>query len=103
MSSTTSSLRDPKLLRDACYINGAWVKFSEAKTQSIYNPATRELVGNVPVGGELETRMAIESAQVAMREWSGLLASDRARLLRRWYDLIIENLDDLALILTSEQ
>ena len=103
MSSMVSSLRDPRLLRDACYINGAWVKLNEAATQPIHNPATAELVGTVPVGGELETRMAIEAAQAAMKEWSALLASERSRLLRRWYDLIIENVDDLALILTSEQ
>ncbi len=97
------TLRDPQLLRNSCYINGAWIQSSETETQNIYNPANQKLVGSVPVCGEIETRVAIDAAQMAMGEWSALLASDRSRLLRRWFDLIIENIDDLALILTSEQ
>lgn len=98
-----SGLKDTSLLRDACYISGAWIRPHGVGTQQIHNPATQKLVGNVPICGALETRMAIEAAQAAMPSWSALLAADRARLMRRWFDLMIENLADLALILTSEQ
>ena len=97
------ALRDARLLRDACYINGSWIKPNGSETQGIVNPATQQLVGSVPVCGEIETSMAIDAASGSLREWSGLLASERSRLLRGWHDLIIDNIDDLALILTSEQ
>ena len=103
MNATTIPLRDPGLLRDACYVNGVWDKLGGVEVQSIFNPATHELVGSVPVGGELETRMAIDAAHAALPAWSALLAADRSRVMRRWFDLLIENIDDLAWILTSEQ
>ena len=97
------TLRDPQLLRDTCYINGEWIKPNGTDTQVIHNPATGTAVGSVPVCGGIETRMAIDAAQAALSGWSSLLASERALLMRRWFDLILANLDDLALILTSEQ
>src|SRR5438105_2972521 len=98
-----NGLKDTRLLRDASYINGAWSKPHGVDTQRIYNPATQAVVGTVPVCGEIETRMAIDAAHAAMPEWSALLASERSRLMRCWFDLLIENIDDLALILSSEQ
>lgn len=100
---TSLTLRDPQLLRDACYIDGEWLKPNGTDTQVIHNPATGAAVGSVPVCGEIETRMAIDAAQAALTGWSSLLASERALFMRRWFDLILANLDDLALILTSEQ
>ncbi|HVY22409.1 MAG TPA: NAD-dependent succinate-semialdehyde dehydrogenase [Steroidobacteraceae bacterium] len=100
---TSLTLRDPQLLRDACYIDGEWLKPNGTDTQVIHNPATGAAVGSVPVCGEIETRKAIDAAQAALTGWSSLLASERALLMRRWFDLILANLDDLALILTSEQ
>src|SRR6185369_5190579 len=96
-------LRDAALLRQACYINGEWIKPAGVTSQPILNPATQGLVGTVLNCGEIETRIAIDAAHVAMPSWSALLAAERSRLMRRWFDLIIENIDDLALILTSEQ
>ncbi len=100
---TTLPLQDRSLLRDACYINGQWVKANSGAMQSIHNPATHELVGRVPICGEIETRDAIQSAHLAMQEWSAGTAAERAKVLRRWYELMLENMNDLAVILTSEQ
>jgi len=102
-AASISGLKDATLLRNGCYINGAWIQPHGVGVQQIHNPATQKIIGSVPVCGALETRMAIEAAQEAMSSWSGLLAADRAHLMRRWFDLMIENIDDLALILTSEQ
>lgn len=97
------ALRDAALLRDACYINGEWTSPNGGDTQIIRNPANGNVVGNVPVCGEMATRLAIDAAHAALSDWSALLAAERARLMRRWFELLIANLDDLALILTSEQ
>ena len=96
-------LRDKELLRQACYINGAWISPANIDAQVIFNPATQQRIGAVPNCSEIETRVAIDAARAAMPEWSALLAADRSRLMRRWFDLLIENIDDLALILTTEQ
>jgi len=101
--SAIPGLKDASLLRDACYINGTWIKPHGVDTQVIHNPATQQPIAGVPLCGALETRMAIDAAQSALPEWSALLAADRSRLMRRWFDLLIDNIDDLALILTSEQ
>jgi succinate-semialdehyde dehydrogenase/glutarate-semialdehyde dehydrogenase len=100
---TTLALKDPELLRSACFLNGAWVPADNGGTLTVKNPATGEVVGAVPNMGGAETRRAIEAANVALASWRKVLAKDRGRLLRNWFDLIIENADDLALILTSEQ
>ncbi|MEO0945389.1 MAG: NAD-dependent succinate-semialdehyde dehydrogenase [Pseudomonadota bacterium] len=93
-------LKDPSLLKDQCYINGVWTGSGEF---DVFNPATGVLLGKVPHLGGAETREAIDDAAAAFKSWSKLLAKERSAILRKWFDLVIENADDLALIMTSEQ
>lgn len=97
------NLADPQLLRHQCYIDGEWVDADNGATITVRNPATGEAVGTVPQMGREEARRAIEAAATAFATWRKTLAKDRARLLRRWFDLIVENANDLALIMTCEQ
>ncbi|WP_458132134.1 NAD-dependent succinate-semialdehyde dehydrogenase [Pseudomonas sp. R3-41] len=96
-------LNDPSLLRQAMLIDGQWVQADNGQTIEVRNPATGELVARVPNGGELETRRAVEAAERAMRGWRKTLPKERSRVLRKLYDLMLENLDDLATIMTAEQ
>ena len=101
--SLTSSLKDQSLLRDACYIDGAWVAADAAGTIAVENPATGAIVGNVPKMGTAETRRAIEAANAALPSWRSLTAKERSTILRRWFDLMMANQEDLARIMTAEQ
>jgi len=94
-------LKDPKLFREQCYIDGAWV--SAAKTFPVHNPASGAQLGTVPDMGAEETRRAIAAADAALPAWRAKTGKDRAAILRKWNDLILANVEDLALILTSEQ
>jgi succinate-semialdehyde dehydrogenase/glutarate-semialdehyde dehydrogenase len=96
-------LRDPTLLKSAAFVNGAWIHADNGETLPVHNPATGTLIGTVPNLGAIETQRAIESAHAAWDGWKKLLAKQRATLLRKWFDLILENQEDLALIMTSEQ
>lgn len=96
-------LNDPDLLRTQAFVNGEWVGADNGTTLDVSNPATGELVGTVPDMGGEEARRAILGAQAALKTWRHTLAKDRGRLLRKWFDLVIENADDLAAILTVEQ
>lgn len=96
-------LADPSLLRQANYIDGQWVGADSGATIAVRNPANGELVGEVPALGEAETRRAIEAAHRAYPAWRALLASERSAILRRLNDLMLENKEDLALIMTAEQ
>ena len=96
-------LKDPTLLRHQAYLNGAWVDADGGQTLDVSNPATGEHLGTVPLMGAAETRRAIEAANVAWPAWRKKTAKERAAVLRRWHDLILENADDLALIMTTEQ
>ncbi|MGD9869154.1 MAG: succinate-semialdehyde dehydrogenase, partial [Hyphomicrobiales bacterium] len=93
-------LKDPSLLKDQCYIDGAW---TGKPASPVTNPATGAEIARVPELGAQETRAAIDAAAEAFKSWSGLLARERAAYLRRWFDLQMEHKEDLALILTSEQ
>ncbi len=93
-------LRNPALLKDRCYIDGAWVG---SPAEEVRNPATGEVVGRVPVLGADETRRAIEAAEAAFGPWAKRTARERSQILRRWFDLIMANQEDLALIMTTEQ
>jgi len=95
------SLKDPKLYRTQCFIDGGWV--SAAKTFAVRNPATGAPLGAVPDLGAEETRRAIAAAEAAFPAWRARTGKERAAILRKWNDLILANLDDLALILTTEQ
>ena len=96
-------LKDPTLLRHQAYVNGAWMDADGGQTINVSNPATGEHIGTVPLMGAAETRRAIEAANAAWPAWLKKTAKDRAAVLRRWNDLILENADDLALIMTAEQ
>ncbi|MBS7809617.1 NAD-dependent succinate-semialdehyde dehydrogenase [Roseococcus pinisoli] len=97
------TLKDPDLLRQANYIGGQWVQADSGKTVAVRNPATGEVVGHVPAMGKAETRRAIEASEAALPAWRKMLAKDRATLLRKLFDLMLANADDLATILTAEQ
>jgi succinate-semialdehyde dehydrogenase / glutarate-semialdehyde dehydrogenase len=95
-------LKDIRLFREACYVDGQWIHGSEA-TISVDNPATGEIVGKVPSLGAAETRQAIEAASQALKPWSAKTAKERAAILRRWFELVLENQEDLARLMTIEQ
>jgi succinate-semialdehyde dehydrogenase/glutarate-semialdehyde dehydrogenase len=96
-------LKDPKLLREQCYVDGAWTGAAGGKTFAVRNPATGEPIGTVPDMGAAETKKAIAAAEAALPAWRAKTGKERSAILRKWNDLILANLDDLALILTSEQ
>jgi succinate-semialdehyde dehydrogenase / glutarate-semialdehyde dehydrogenase len=91
------------LLRDLAYIDGAWVAADSGATFPVIDPATGETIANVPRMGAAETRRAIEAAQRALPAWKHRLAKDRARILRRLADLMMDNADGLAALLVREQ
>jgi succinate-semialdehyde dehydrogenase / glutarate-semialdehyde dehydrogenase len=91
------------LLRTQCYIGGKWLDADKGETFDVINPATGAIVGRVPKMGEVETRRAIEAANAAWPAWRKKTAKERAVILRRWFDLMLENIDELAFILTTEQ
>jgi succinate-semialdehyde dehydrogenase / glutarate-semialdehyde dehydrogenase len=96
-------LRDPTLLRTRGFINGEWEDAANGVCHPVTNPATGESLGTVPEMGAPQTRRAIEAAAVALPGWAALTAKERGTILRRWYDLILANQDDLAYIMTAEQ
>jgi succinate-semialdehyde dehydrogenase/glutarate-semialdehyde dehydrogenase len=91
------------LMLDRGYVGGEWVEGDAGTTFPVLNPATGEELAQVPRMGAGETRRAIEAAQDAYRPWRATLAKERARILRRWADLMLQHRDDLALLLTTEQ
>lgn len=96
-------LKDPRLMRWRAYVNGDWISADDGATISVVNPATRQEIGTVPRMGASEARRAIEAANIALPAWRDTLAKERGRLLRKWFDLIVANADDMAMIMTSEQ
>jgi succinate-semialdehyde dehydrogenase/glutarate-semialdehyde dehydrogenase len=100
---TGVQLTDQSLFRQACYIDGAWVNARSNTTISVDNPATGDIVGTVPKLGGAETREAIEAAERALPEWRKKTAKERAAVLRKWFDLMLQHQDDLAKLMTVEQ
>ncbi len=98
-----SELKDQKLFRQQCYIGGEWVDADSGQTIEVNNPATGEILGTIPKMGSSETRRAIEAAEAAFPAWAAKTAKERAAIIRRWYELMLENQDDLARLMTSEQ
>jgi succinate-semialdehyde dehydrogenase / glutarate-semialdehyde dehydrogenase len=96
-------LRDPDLLRTRAFIGGTWLDAANGATHTVVNPATREPIGTVPNMGAAETRRAIEAASQAFPAWAALTAKERAAILRRWYELLMANQEDLATLMTAEQ
>ena len=94
-------LQDHQLFHQQAYINGLWV--DAAETIKVINPATQEIIGSVPNLGRMETRQAIDAATIAWQAWRARTAKERSQILRRWFDLIVQNQEDLALLMTTEQ
>jgi succinate-semialdehyde dehydrogenase / glutarate-semialdehyde dehydrogenase len=99
----TPLLKDGKLFHQQCYIDGRWVDADGRQTIAVTNPATGAPIGAVPRMGATETRRAIEAADKALPGWRGKLAKERAAILRKWFELMLANQDDLGLLMTTEQ
>jgi succinate-semialdehyde dehydrogenase/glutarate-semialdehyde dehydrogenase len=96
-------LTDSNLLRMQAYIGGKWENANGGATHEVTNPATGEKIGTVPDMGAAETRRAIEAAHAAFPAWAAKTAKERATILRRWYELMLTNQEDLAVLMTAEQ
>ena len=96
-------LKDAQLFRQQAFINGEWLDADSGQTIKVTNPATGEVIGSVPKMGAAETRRAIEAADKALPAWRALTAKERSAKLRRWYELMLENQEDLARLMTIEQ
>ena len=96
-------LNNEKLFKQQAFINGVWCDADNKKTHDVLNPATGELIGTVPMMGSDETRRAIEAADSAQSNWSAKTGKERSVILRRWHALIGDNIEDLAILMTSEQ
>lgn len=99
----TMPITDPNLVREQCYINGQWVDADSGDTMDVTNKATGEVLGTVPKMGTDETRRAIEAANAALPAWRAKTAKERAVILRKWFELMMENQQDLATLMTAEQ
>lgn len=97
------NLRDHTLLRQQAFVAGAWADAQSGTQIAVHNPANGELLGHVPNMGQAETKTAIAAAQAALKPWKKLLAKERASILKRWHQLILDNVEDLARIMTLEQ
>ncbi len=96
-------LKDKKLFRQLCYVDGAWVGADDGKTFRVNNPADDSTLGSAPSLGKAETRRAIAAAEAAWPAWRAKTAKQRAAILGRWHRLMVANADDLAAIMTAEQ
>lgn len=96
-------LKDPKLFRQQCYIDGQWLDADSGASIDVVNPATGGVIGSIPKMGAAETRRAIDAANAALPGWRAKLPKERANILRKWYELMMANADDLGLLMTTEQ
>ena len=96
-------LKDPSLLKQAAAVGGRWIEADPARAVTVRNPSTGAVVGLVPKLGAAETRQAIAAAAAAQGPWAARPAKERAQILRRWFELMMTNQDDLGRILTAEQ
>ena len=101
--STRADIMDKALVRGFAYINGKWSASASGDTISVSDPATGDLIGEVANLSAAESSLAVDAAQAAFQNWSGLLPQDRATIMRRWFDLIQEHKQDLARIMVLEQ
>ena len=97
------SLEHSKLFRQQCYIGGQWLDAASGDTIAVTNPANGELLGTVPKLSQAEIQNAIEAAESSWADWRAKTARERARILRRWYELLMQHQEDLAQIMTAEQ
>ena len=96
-------LRDPSLLETRAFVGGEWVDADDGATFEVTNPARGDVIARVADLGRAEVARAIDAAEAAMKDWATRPAKERAQVMRRWYDLMMENQDDLGRILTAEQ
>ena len=96
-------LKDRKLFRQKCYVDGAWIGADDGKTFRVNNPVDDSTLGSAPSLGKAETRRAINAAEAAWPAWRAKTAKERAAILNRWHQLMVANAEDLATIMTSEQ
>ena len=96
-------LNDASLFRQQGYVAGHWVTAADNAATPVENPSTGRVIGSVPLLGYEETLSSIRAAQQAQKKWQQTTAKERAKILRNWYQLILDNGDDLAIILTTEQ
>ncbi len=97
------TLQDQTLFKQQCLINGQWLDANSNEVIDVNNPASNQVIGTIPKMGRDETKAAINAAFEAQKAWAKKTAAERAKILRAWYQLILENQEDLALIMTSEQ
>jgi succinate-semialdehyde dehydrogenase/glutarate-semialdehyde dehydrogenase len=103
VSAQPPKLTDSKLFRTQCYIDGAWVDADDKSTITVLNPADGNVVGTVPRMGAAEARRAVEAANAAWPAWRSKTAKERAALLRKWFELMMQHQEDLAVLMTTEQ
>ncbi|PHH90145.1 hypothetical protein CDD83_4392 [Cordyceps sp. RAO-2017] len=102
-STMAPKLRDPSLLKhDVCYINGQWVPAKSGKTFKVDDPATGEIIASCAECDGQDTKVAVRAAADALAGFRTTTGRERAKLLRRWYDLVVENAEDLAKLITWE-
>jgi succinate-semialdehyde dehydrogenase/glutarate-semialdehyde dehydrogenase len=100
---TPISLRDMSLFREQAFVAGRWLDAAGGQVKKVHNPANGQLIGTVPNLGAEQTRTAIEAADKALPEWRARTAKARAQILRKWFDLMMANQEDLAVLMTVEQ
>jgi len=98
-----SGIHDSALIRDHSFIGGEWVGNADGHCIEVTNPADGQLIGRVASLDAIESRRAVDAAEAAFDAWAGLLPQERSRLMRRWFDLVIEAKEDLARLMTAEQ
>ena len=103
MATTLETVARPHVRQTQCFIGGQWQAADSGATMEIRNPASGELLGTVPNTGAAEARRAIDAAHAAWAGWAKKTAGERARLMRKWFDLMMANVEDLAVIMTAEQ
>jgi succinate-semialdehyde dehydrogenase/glutarate-semialdehyde dehydrogenase len=96
-------LQDSSLLRGQAYVNGEWIDAKSGETFAVFNPATGEELVRVPLMSEADAKAAVTAAHEAFKQWRTTTAKERATVLRRWYQLMQDNMEDLALLMTLEQ
>lgn len=97
------SLKDPSLFTQQAYVGGEWIDAPDGKTEQVTNPATGDVLGTVPVLGREAVAHAVDMAEKAQKLWKKRTAKERSAILMKWYDLMMENQDDLGAIMTAEQ
>ncbi|WP_085901889.1 NAD-dependent succinate-semialdehyde dehydrogenase [Kiloniella majae] len=102
-SVSLASLSDPRLFKQFSYIDGQWSDTLSGESIPVHDPANQDVIGTVPRMSATESNSAVDAAQKAFRKWASLLPQDRSAILRRWFELLHENREDLALIMTVEQ